>query len=336
MWSQISQSLSLSPWYATPQGAYALAREKILLQHALSPWPRRGHSLLDMGCGDGLFLEFFWQSGFDVTAIDRASPLLDAARQRLHGRADIQAGALDSLPFADNTFDYVAITAPLPSFMAPVPPPKDGQKSADSSTHSTETDTKASKARKLSSSPNNTTSAISLTLAHDILHEAVRVSAKGLILRCWNPFSLAGLWRHTWLCPSATLPEQQDTTPQDASVASLTSPTAPPLSAAPPSATGALWLGWRDYRALLRTLSPGCAISTRSTLCGPPPTWHPGKALRHLNEWESPLPLGAVVYLRVRHQAQCPFTALPLRLSMHLKSQRTATAMERREQDEHI
>lgn len=293
MWSRIAHSLSLSPWYDTPQGAYALEREKILLQNVLSPWPRRGHSLLEMGCGDGLFLEFFWQAGFDMTAIDRASPLLDTARQRLHGRADIQAGALDALPFADNTFDYVSITSPLP-----VPAPPRTHDPAEQKSYAAE----------------------SLVLAQNILREAVRVSAKGLVLRCWNPFSMAGLWRYAWLCPGAaphgwSPPEAQETQSEPRNMIS--------------EGKRALWLGWRDYRGMLRALSPGCSISTRSTLCGPPPTWHPGKLLRYLNEWESPLPLGAVVYLRVNHQTQCPFTSLPLRLSLHLKSTPPAAAMER-------
>lgn len=301
MWSHVAQSLSLSPWYDTPQGAYALEREKILLQNVLSPWPRRGHSLLEMGCGDGLFLEFFWQAGFDVTAIDRASPLLDAARLRLHGRADIQAGALDALPFADNTFDYVSITTPLPMSMtaAPFLHPAPSQNVAERKSPAT----------------------ASLSLAQDILREAVRVSAKGLVLRCWNPSSLAGLWRYTWLCPGAPSHGQSSPEPQETQGV-------PPHSQDTENRR-ALWLGWRDYRGMLRALSPGCSISTRSTLCGPPPTWHPGKLLRRLNEWECPLPLGAVVYLRVTHQAQCPFTALPLRLSLRLKSTPPAAAMER-------
>lgn len=301
MWSRIAYCPSLSPWYATPQGAFALERETQLLQHVLSPWPRRGHSLLEVGCGDGHFLEFFWQAGFDVTAVDRASPLLEAARQRLHGRADIQAAAADALPFADNTFDYVALTAPLPT-LPPAPVP--GAHAAP---------------------------AQAPILARDILDEALRVAAKGLLLRCWNPFSLAGLWRYAWLCSGPTPSVEAPVAEDDADA-----PCPDAQEADSASARRALWMGWRDYRALLRSLAPGCAISTRSTLLGPPPTWHHSKALRLLNTWECPLPLGAVVYLRVDHQTRFPLTSLPLRLSsLRMKNPRPATAMERGQDADH-
>ena len=295
MWTRIAQSPSLSLWYATPQGAYVFERESILLHNMLSPWPRRGHSLLEMGCGDGLFLERFWQAGFDVTAVDRPSPLLDTARQRLNGKADIQAAAPDALPFTDNAFDYVAITSPLA--VSPSGP------------HTEKTDIPPP-----------------MLQVRDILREALRVAAKGLLLRCWNPCSLAGLWRRAPSCADAP------SRPAGAEKGAASAPGKDSAPAAPQS----LWMGWRDYRALLRSLAPGCTISTGSTLFGPPPTWHGGRASALLNEWESPLPLGAVIYLRVNHQPASPLTSLPLRISsLRMKSPRPATAMERGHDPDH-
>lgn len=47
----------LHNWYATPEGTYAITQENRLFQHLISQWPRRGHTLLDIGCGAGIFLE---------------------------------------------------------------------------------------------------------------------------------------------------------------------------------------------------------------------------------------------------------------------------------------
>ena len=77
----------LHDWYATPEGTYAIAQENRLFQHLISQWPRRGHTLLDIGCGAGIFLEMLWHYGFDVTGFDTSTELLDMARERLGNRA---------------------------------------------------------------------------------------------------------------------------------------------------------------------------------------------------------------------------------------------------------
>lgn len=96
-------------WYASPQGAYALCREKALLQRVLSSWPRRGHSLLNIQCGTGIFLDFFWEGGFDITGVDKQDAFVAQAQNRLDGKAEIFVAAPDYLPFDDNEFDYVAL-----------------------------------------------------------------------------------------------------------------------------------------------------------------------------------------------------------------------------------
>lgn len=100
---------SFLDWADTPAGAFALRHERRLLQHLVSGWPRRGHSLLDVGCGPGIFLEYFWESGFDVTGLDASPDMLAAARSRLGPRADFHLGVGDHLPFEDNAFDYVTL-----------------------------------------------------------------------------------------------------------------------------------------------------------------------------------------------------------------------------------
>ena len=99
-------------WYATREGAFALARKEELLRRLISGWSRRTRSMLVMGAGQGVFLENLWESGFDVTGHEQQPELMEEARKRLGNRADFVLGAPDRLPFDDNFFDYaVAVDA---------------------------------------------------------------------------------------------------------------------------------------------------------------------------------------------------------------------------------
>jgi SAM-dependent methyltransferase len=90
-----------------------LEREKLLLTQLVASWPRRGASLLELGCGAGHFLELFWSAGFDVTGIDVSRAMLDAARKRLGQRAELRLGNAASLPFDDDDFEYAAFVTSL-------------------------------------------------------------------------------------------------------------------------------------------------------------------------------------------------------------------------------
>ena len=57
----------------------SLARQSVLHQ-LISGWKRRGSSLLQVGLDAGFSPEFFWEAGFDVTALDRSGACLSAAR----------------------------------------------------------------------------------------------------------------------------------------------------------------------------------------------------------------------------------------------------------------
>jgi len=100
-------------WYASPRGSFALAQQKQLLQHVMSRWPRRGCSMLDVGCGTGLFSEFLWESGFDVSCLAQNQPMLESAQARLGAKASYQVGLAGHLPFDDHAFDYVALLGAL-------------------------------------------------------------------------------------------------------------------------------------------------------------------------------------------------------------------------------
>ncbi|AGW12740.1 class I SAM-dependent methyltransferase [Megalodesulfovibrio gigas] len=106
---------ALQQWLASPRGQFFHARQRRLLERMLAAWPRRGRSLLEIGCGPGHLLDVFWQSGFDVTGTDHSPAMLAAARERLGHRVDLHLAAYDHLPFADREFDYVALTGCPPT-----------------------------------------------------------------------------------------------------------------------------------------------------------------------------------------------------------------------------
>lgn len=65
-----------------------------------------GTRLLDAGCGAGLLTLLASLRGAEVTAFDASAGLLAIARQRLPA-ADVRQGDLETLPFADASFDAV-------------------------------------------------------------------------------------------------------------------------------------------------------------------------------------------------------------------------------------
>lgn len=112
MWNE-ETARRLATWYASPCGIFALQQEQRLFQRLFSTWPRRGHSLLDVGCGTGVFLEMLWEYGFDVTGIDSVPANLEVSRSRMGQRAELRLGVPDHLPFDDGSMDYVALLSTL-------------------------------------------------------------------------------------------------------------------------------------------------------------------------------------------------------------------------------
>lgn len=100
-------------WFRTLPGRVAFEREKALLASLVSAWPRRGQRLLEVGCGPGIFLEHFWDLGFDVDGLDPAPTMLKAARTRLGTKAELHLGHAEHLPFNDKDYDFVALIAAL-------------------------------------------------------------------------------------------------------------------------------------------------------------------------------------------------------------------------------
>jgi ubiquinone/menaquinone biosynthesis C-methylase UbiE len=100
-------------WFASRAGAFAYARERALLERLIAGWPRRGQRLLEIGCGPGLFLEAFWEAGFEVDGLDRDPYMLRRARERMGNRAGLHLGDAAHLPFDDNEFDFAVLLTVL-------------------------------------------------------------------------------------------------------------------------------------------------------------------------------------------------------------------------------
>ncbi len=99
-------------WFLSEPGRSALAIEKELLYRVWSPskLPQR---VLEVGCGTGIFLEWFSQLKHQVTGLDPSEAMLDVAANRLPGRITLDRGYAEHLPYADNAFDTVALITSL-------------------------------------------------------------------------------------------------------------------------------------------------------------------------------------------------------------------------------
>jgi SAM-dependent methyltransferase len=103
-------------WSADPVGwaEHAENRLRPLYEHALARLDlQRGQSLLDAGCGSGLFLALAARHGIHVTGLDAASGLLRYARERIP-TADLVVGDLEALPYANGAFDVVTSFNSIP------------------------------------------------------------------------------------------------------------------------------------------------------------------------------------------------------------------------------
>jgi SAM-dependent methyltransferase len=78
------------------------AYRTILTKLALEP----GQSLLDVGCGAGMFASMASERGLLVSGIDASDALIAIARERAPC-ADFRVGDLEDLPFPEGSFDAV-------------------------------------------------------------------------------------------------------------------------------------------------------------------------------------------------------------------------------------
>jgi SAM-dependent methyltransferase len=89
-------------WAAHWAAFGAPAREAV----ALAAGIEAGTSVLDLGCGSGEFCALAAARGARVSGIDAAEVLVEIARQNLPN-ADLRVGAIERLPWPDDSFDLV-------------------------------------------------------------------------------------------------------------------------------------------------------------------------------------------------------------------------------------
>ncbi len=75
--------------------------------------PRRGDSVLDIGCGSGRSLIPFLGKNISLTGIDPSPYMLDIARKNLKNSADLHRGFAEDLPFDDNSFNHTYMITSL-------------------------------------------------------------------------------------------------------------------------------------------------------------------------------------------------------------------------------
>lgn len=120
-----SKAETYDGWYMTPLGAYEDELESALVFKHVGAV--RGKTVLDVGCGTGLYSIRLSESGADVTAVDISSKMIEIARRKAQDRGQYiwyDQADMAKLPYENRTFDVVvSITAlefaadPLPALM---------------------------------------------------------------------------------------------------------------------------------------------------------------------------------------------------------------------------
>jgi len=76
-------------------------------EYALTQLELNEHmSLLDIGCGSGIFSDFAQSKGISITGIDACENLIEHAKQR-NSDANFLVGDMEELPFKNDSFDVV-------------------------------------------------------------------------------------------------------------------------------------------------------------------------------------------------------------------------------------
>jgi ubiquinone/menaquinone biosynthesis C-methylase UbiE len=104
-----ARAKSYEEWYAG-RGRRADRLEKQLLSGLLAGFPRSG-TVLEVGCGTGHFTRWFAEQGLRPIGLD-VSPVMLAEAAKWDG-VPYAVGRASALPFADRSFDLVALIATL-------------------------------------------------------------------------------------------------------------------------------------------------------------------------------------------------------------------------------
>lgn len=94
-------------WFGSPLGRKVLEFETELFRKVWAPVSQQ--RVLEVGCGTGVFLDWFISQGHLVTGLEPSGPSLEMARRRLGVKARLDPGFAENLPYEDNEFDTVAL-----------------------------------------------------------------------------------------------------------------------------------------------------------------------------------------------------------------------------------
>ncbi len=98
-------------WFGSARGREALEFEQELLGRVWNPLlPQR---VLEVGCGTGVFLDWFRSQGHIVAGLEPSGESLELARERLGYKVPLTQGFAEDLPYEDNQFDTVALITSL-------------------------------------------------------------------------------------------------------------------------------------------------------------------------------------------------------------------------------
>ncbi len=98
-------------WFRCAQGQRALEFEQGLFEQVWKPvTPQR---VLEVGCGTGVFLEWFRAQGHMAAGVEPSAPCLELARRRLGQKVRLTRGFAENLPYEDNEFDTVTLITTL-------------------------------------------------------------------------------------------------------------------------------------------------------------------------------------------------------------------------------
>ncbi len=98
-------------YYQSEQGQLVDKLEKLAVQKLLAPIAPG--QMLEIGCGTGHWTAFFAEQGFRVTATDVVDEMMKFAKERSLPNVQYQKADVRNLPFADNSFDQVAVITAL-------------------------------------------------------------------------------------------------------------------------------------------------------------------------------------------------------------------------------
>jgi ubiquinone/menaquinone biosynthesis C-methylase UbiE len=98
-------------WFETPLGRLIKGYEGRLIRQLLNP--KSGETILDAGCGTGIFTAHMIETGARVFGLERSFTMLHRARTRFEGPAfEPVRGDMLMLPFSDHSFQKtVSVTA---------------------------------------------------------------------------------------------------------------------------------------------------------------------------------------------------------------------------------